>query len=65
MNFNQSRFNQSRVDGKQQLKPKILELFTVRIIMRSDWPILSDPGCDCRTEKHIAARAENSISFIF
>ena len=44
MNFNQSRLDQSRVDGKQQLKPKSLELFTVRIIMRSDWPLLTDPG---------------------
>ena len=44
MNFNQSRLNQSRVDRKQQLKPKFLELFTVRIILWSDWPVLSDPG---------------------
>ena len=33
MNFNQNRLDQSREDGKQQLKPQLLELFTVRIIM--------------------------------
>ena len=33
INFNQSRLKQSRVDGKQQLKPKSLELFTVRFII--------------------------------
>ena len=44
MNFNQSRLKQSRQDGKQRLKSKILELFTVRILLWSDWPVLSDPG---------------------
>ena len=49
MNFKQSWLNQSLVDGKQQLKPKSLELFTVLIIMWSDWPVLSNPGNSSRT----------------
>ena len=56
MNFNQSQLNQSREDRKQQLKPKILELFTV-CIMWSDWPVLSDPGNRSCTVK--AARCSN------
>ena len=49
MNFNQSRLNQLRVDGNQQLKPPILELFTVGIIMLSDWLVISDLGHSSRT----------------